>query len=229
VGGSRQLSHGAGPDPQYPHANHCNQRSYSAPRATGAWPQGPIVWTWGRLRDARPPFILPWLTLLSRLTMLRPLFPLLLTILTLACKSGAPASSARAESGEARYAELAAACAAGEANVCFEAGNMVFTLSTSELEPCVGAGAFCIRPGEEAEAAKKRLDEESVESFGNACEADIAEGCSNAGSVLAILGTEKSDEEYGPIAARAEAYFERGCNLGSKSGCMFRGSTTRAE
>jgi TPR repeat protein len=112
---------------------------------------------------------------------------------------------------------------------CFEAGNMVFKLRLSDLRPCDAASEFRTRPGEDAEAAKKRLDEESVELFGQACDADIPEGCSNAGAVLAILGIDLGDEEYAPVADRAEAYFERACKLSSKSGCMFRGSTTRAK
>lgn len=154
---------------------------------------------------------------------------LLLSLGVFGCKSGALAASPEVESPEARYATLTAACEAGQSKDCFEAGNMVFNLRTSDLGACRAAGAFCIRPGEDAEAAKKRLDQESVESFGKACDADHAEACSNAGSVLAILGTEMSDEEYGPLAERAEDYFERGCKLGSDSGCMFRGSTTRAK
>jgi hypothetical protein len=181
------------------------------------------------LRGFRLPFMLRLMAMPSRLIASRSLLPLLFPLVTLGCQSGAPASSARAESGEARYAELSADCSAGEVNACFEAGDMVFKLRTSELEPCVTSGAFCIRHGEVAEAAKQRLDEESVESFGKACEGDIADACSNAGSVLAILATKTSDEQYGSIAARAEAYFERGCQLGSDEGCMFRGSTTRAE
>jgi len=164
-----------------------------------------------------------------RLTINHTVSSLLLALAVSACQARAPASVPSANSAQARYAVLTASCAHGNENDCFEAGNMVSKLRVSELQPCNADGAFCTRPGEDSAVAKKRLDEQSVELFGQACDADIPEGCSNAGVALGILGIEMGDEEYAPASARAEAYFERGCKLGSQSACMFRGSTARAK
>jgi TPR repeat protein len=165
----------------------------------------------------------------QNLTVNQAVLSLLLALAVSACQARVAAPGPSVEPAQARYAVLTASCAHGNANDCFEAGNMVFKLRLSDLRPCDAASEFRTRPGEDAEAAKKRLDEESVELFGQACDADIPEGCSNAGAVLAILGIDLGDEEYAPVADRAEAYFERACKLSSKSGCMFRGSTTRAK
>jgi hypothetical protein len=128
------------------------------------------------------------------------------------------------------FESLSSACGESDLDSCFKAADFVWNLSPSDLNPCRSSDeAFCIKPEESGEQAYARLSERSAAQFGLACEKGRnAEACVRAGSTLAIMGIDLPANEYEAVAARAEAYFDKACELGSQHGCMLRGTTHRA-
>ena len=83
--------------------------------------------------------------------------------------------------------------------------------------------------GERREQAMNRLRSKAIEQNAVACDrGNNAEACSRAGSGLAIMGINMSSGAYKKVADRAESYFDKACILGSRSGCMLKGTTHRA-
>ena len=131
--------------------------------------------------------------------------------------------------GCASYESQSSACDGFNANACFEAAGQVWNLRASSLKPCSADASLCIRKGESREQAMTRLRNKAIEQNAIACDrGNNAEACTRAGSGLAIMGINMHEGEYRKIAARAEFFFDKACILGSRSGCMLKGTTHRA-
>ena len=140
------------------------------------------------------------------------------------CSSSPPSTS------NSSYETLANACVASNASTCFKAAEFVWKMRPSDLKPCESAGkSFCVKNGESPKQASNRLKDKAIEQHALSCESlNNADACLRAGSGLAIKGIDMPASNYKPIANRAEKFFNRACDLGSKLGCKFRGSTRRA-
>ena len=131
--------------------------------------------------------------------------------------------------GDPSFERYSTACDNSNIPSCFKAAEYVWNLRLSDLKPCAPNQELCTRPDESQAQAKARLNAKAVDQNGKACDlGKNAEACLRAGSSLAIMSSDMPLSDYKTVADKAEAYFEKACNLGSQRGCRFRGTTYRA-
>lgn len=94
------------------------------------------------------------------------------------------------EAEQAALALFEASCAAGNAQGCFEAGDLLDSISMSDEE-----------------------DDRALELLEKSCASDVAEGCEKAGGLIA--GGEGDEAEF----ARGMAMLAKGCDLGFGPAC----------
>ena len=128
------------------------------------------------------------------------------------------------------YESLANACGSSNASSYFKAAEFAWNMRPSDLKPCDSAAkTFCVKNGESPKKASNSLSDKAIEQHVLSCDRlNNSEACVRAGSSLAIKDIGMPTNSHKPIAIRTENYFQRACELGSKWGCKFRGSTRRA-